>query len=222
MVARSLPDAWGFASPAQLLAARLEAVDHAVRRLLPEPSTPVRRTAELAKRAAELAPLAGRPIAAANAALDWPDEPHLVLWQATTILRESRGDGHVAALVAAGFTPCQACLTISAAGGPSKEVFQFARRWSDADWAEAEDQLRERGLLDAHGVLTEVGRAARQEVEDTTDSLAEQGWSAAGDAAAEELDLLIRPVTGALMASGLVPPDNPMAMRWEPDELPAG
>jgi hypothetical protein len=220
MVARSLPDAWNFATPDQLLAARLQAVDDAVRRMLPETSSPVRRTADLARQAAELAPLGGRPIAAANAALAWPDEPHLVLWQATTILRESRGDGHVAALVTAGLSPCQANVTISAAGGPSKAVYQAARRWSDEEWAEAEEDLRSRGLLAAGGTLTGQGRALRQQVEDTTDALAEQGWSRFGDAATEELDRLIRPISGAIMASGLIPPDNPMAMRWEQSELP--
>ncbi|MEU4396610.1 hypothetical protein [Kribbella sp. NPDC023855] len=219
MVARAIPDAWGFATPAQLLTARLEAVDSAVRRF-PATGTPVRRAAELARQAAELAPTAGRPLGAANAALDWPDEPHLVLWQASTILRESRGDGHVAALVGAQLSPCQACVTISAAGGPSKEVFQLNRRWSDEEWAEAEEDLRVRGLLDADGVLTEAGRALRQQVEETTDRLAEQGWSAFGDSNAEELDRLVRPISGAIMAAGLVPADNPMAMRWDPADLP--
>jgi hypothetical protein len=220
MVARAIPDAWNFATPEQLLQARLEAVDSAVLRSMPDASTALRRTAELARQAAELAPLAGRPIAAANAALEWPDEPHLVLWQATTILRESRGDGHVAALVGSGLTPCQAILTISAAGGPSKAVFQLNRRWSDEEWAEAEEDLRGRGLLDADGVLTAAGRSLRQEVEDTTDRLADQGWAAFGDDNTQELDKLIRPISGAIMASGVVPDDNPMAMRWEADELP--
>jgi hypothetical protein len=220
MVARAIPDAWALASPDQLLKARLQAVDLAVRRMLPEASTTLRRTAELARQAAELAPLGGRPIAAANAGLAWPDEPQLDLWQATTILRESRGDGHVAALVTAGLSPCQANVTISAVGGPSKAVYQAARRWSDEEWAEAEEDLRSRGLLATDGKLTEQGRALRQQVEDTTDALAEQGWSRFGDAAAEELDRLIRPISGAIMASGIVPPDNPMALRWEPSELP--
>ncbi|MET9275465.1 hypothetical protein [Kribbella sp. NPDC003557] len=213
MVARSLPDAWSYASPAQLLDARLTAVDHAVRRLFPGGSFD--RAAELGRRAAELAPIAGRPIAAANAALDWPDDPQLVLWQATTILRESRGDGHVAALVAAGLTPGQALVTISAAGGPSKEVFQLNRRWSDDEWATASDDLRSRGLLDAEGALTADGRALRQQVEDTTDSLADQGWRALGDELTTELHDLVRPLSAALMSDGLIPADNPMAMRWE-------
>ncbi|TCC43314.1 SCO6745 family protein [Kribbella sindirgiensis] len=213
MVARSLPDAWTYATPAQLLDARLTAVDNAVRRLFPDAD--VARAAELGRRAAEVAPVAGRPIAAANAALEWPDEPHLVLWQATTILRESRGDGHVATLVAAGLSPCQALVTISAAGGPSKEIFQLNRRWSDEEWSAASEDLRARGLLDASGALTEAGRALRQQVEDTTDSLADQGWQALGDELTTELHDLVRPLSTVLMSDGLIPPDNPMALRWD-------
>lgn len=223
MVARSLPDAWSYATPAQLLDARLTAVDNAVRRLFAD--TPpyqtvwyggvFERAAEIGRRAAELAPVAGRPIAAANAALEWPTEPHLVLWQATTVLRESRGDGHVAALVAAGLSPCQALVTISAAGGPAKEVFQLNRRWSDEEWAAASDDLRSRGLLDADGALTDAGRALRQQVEDTTDALADQGWRALGDDLSSELHDAVRPFSAVLMSAGLIPADNPMAMRWD-------
>ncbi|MFI5691308.1 hypothetical protein ACIA58_05675 [Kribbella sp. NPDC051586] len=223
MVARSLPDAWTYATPAQLLDARLTAVDNAVRRLFPDAppyqtvwsGEAVKRAAELARRAAELAPVAGRPIAAANAALEWPDEPHLVLWHATTILRESRGDGHVAALVAAELSPCQALVTISAAGGPAKEVFQLNRRWSDEEWAAASDDLASRGLLDADGTLTDAGRALRQQVEETTDALADQGWRALGDDLTGELHDAVRPMSAVLMSAGLIPADNPMAMRWD-------
>nr|WP_202886072.1 hypothetical protein [Kribbella sandramycini] len=213
MVARSLPDAWGFASPTALLDARLAAVDTAVRRLFG--SAPFGRAAELARRAAEAAPVAGRPLAAANAALEWPSEPHLVLWQATTILRESRGDGHVAALVNAGLSPCQALVTISAAGGPSKQVFQVSRRWTDDEWAAASDDLRSRGLLDDAGELTDAGRTLRQQVEDTTDVLADQGWRALGDELTTELADVVRPLSSVVMSGGLIPPDNPMALRWD-------
>jgi hypothetical protein len=213
MVARSLPDAWSYATPSQLLDARLMAVDSAVRRLFPDATFD--RAAALARQAAELAPTAGRPLAAANAALEWPTDPGTALWQATTILRESRGDGHVAALVTAGLSPCQALVTISAASGPSKEVFQASRRWSDEEWAAASDDLRARGLLDASGSLTPAGHALRQQVEDTTDALADQGWQALGDELTTELHDLVRPLSAVLMADGLVPPDNPMAMRWD-------
>jgi hypothetical protein len=106
-------------------------------------------------------------------------------------------------------------VTISAAGGPSKEVFQVNRRWSDDDWAAAEDDLRSRGLLDSAGALTVAGRELRHQVEATTDELADQGWRALGSQLTEELHDLVHPLSATLMASGVIPPDNPMAMRWE-------
>ena len=65
----------------------------------------VTRAAALAQRAARAATLEGRPLFAGHAGLPWPDKPHLVLWHAITLLREYRGDGHVAALVEAGLDP---------------------------------------------------------------------------------------------------------------------
>ncbi|WP_405062959.1 hypothetical protein OG474_15330 [Kribbella sp. NBC_01505] len=213
MVARALPDAWNRAAPAQLLEARLAAVDTAVRRLF-GPEASFGRAAEVARLAAEAAPLAGRALGAANAALDWPADPHLVLWQATTVLRESRGDGHVAALVAAELSPCQALVTAAAAGGPTKETFHLARHWSEEEWAAAEDDLRSRGLLDAAGALTDAGHALRQQVEDTTDALAEAGWRVLGDELTTELHDLVHPLSAVLMSGALIPPDNPMGLRW--------
>jgi hypothetical protein len=216
MPARALPDAWSYASPAQILDARLAAVDRAVRRLFPQAidSADLARAADLARRAAELTSVDGRPLAAANAALPWPDQPHLVLWQATTLLREARGDGHVAALIAAGLSSCQACVTISAAGGPPPDVFKQHRKWSDDDWTAACDDLTERGYLDADGRLTHRGRQARAEVERITDELADRTWRALGDQDAAELDRLVRPLSRTLMSDGLIPADNPIGLRW--------
>ncbi|CAI9403062.1 SCO6745 family protein [Nocardioides sp. T2.26MG-1] len=108
-VARALPDAWGYAAPEAALAARLEGSVAALNRHLGgrhlgggTPDAAVGRAAELAERAAGAAPLEGRPLFAANRALAQPDEPLARLWQAATLLREHRGDGHVAALVTAG------------------------------------------------------------------------------------------------------------------------
>ena len=123
MVARAIPDAWRAAGPERLLEARLLAVDAAYRRLLGDDGegvggAAVRAAAELAVAAAGAASTAGRPLAAANAALSPPAEPHLALWQATTVLREHRGDGHVTALVAAGVEPCQSQVLAAPAGAP--------------------------------------------------------------------------------------------------------
>ena len=57
-----------------------------------------RTAADLAGKAARSAPLDGRPLFAANLALPWPYEPLAKLRHAVTLLREQRGDGHVAVL----------------------------------------------------------------------------------------------------------------------------
>jgi hypothetical protein len=100
MVYRAIPDAWAFARPAQLLDARLEAIDEALLRLLGDvESAEVRRAADLARAAVEGGDYSGRPLGAANAALPAPSAAHLSLWQSLATLREYRGDGHVASLV---------------------------------------------------------------------------------------------------------------------------
>ncbi|HEY0399309.1 MAG TPA: hypothetical protein VGF00_13025, partial [Acidimicrobiia bacterium] len=118
MVARAVPDAWTLASPDDVLAARLRSADRALRRLLPDHvgSPAEAEAAALAREAAEAAALAGRPLFGALRSLPWPDEPHLGLWHACTLLREHRGDGHVAALTAAGLDGCEAHVTLTAAG----------------------------------------------------------------------------------------------------------
>src|SRR6266542_3549175 len=134
--------------------------------------------AELAAAAALATSTAGRALGAANAALPWPDEPHLRLWHAATILREVRGDGHVAALMVGGLSPCEALVTASAAGGPPAEMLQANRRWSQDEWAETVERLCSRGWLDERGALTEAGRAGRAEVEWRTDELMKPTWDA--------------------------------------------
>jgi hypothetical protein len=102
MVRRAIPDAWGFAPPERVLAARREGADAALRRLLggwadgPEAA----EAAALARQAMEGQDPAGRPLFGAHAALPWPEPPHLALWHAATCYREFRGDGHVACLLA--------------------------------------------------------------------------------------------------------------------------
>ena len=216
MVARAIPDAWSHASPEAVLDARLAAVDAALRRILGPlvDSTELVEAAALARRAAELAPTAGRPLAAANAALPWPAEPHLALWSATTRLREQRGDGHVAALVQAGIDPCQAHVTLAGAGGPPKEMLLFSRKWSEQEWMAAEQGLAERGLLDDAGMATPAGVALRAAIEQRTDELAAGPWRALGLADTERLAELASPLSRQIVATGALPMPNPMGLDW--------
>lgn len=153
----------------------------------------------------------GRPLAAANAALPWPDEPHLALWQAATILREHRGDGHVAALVGARLDPVESLVSFAAVGAARPEVFA-SRGWSDAEWRAAGQRLVRRGLLDGGGVATEAGRALRAEVERRTDEAAADPWRVFGEEGQKRLAELLGPFWVAAIGSGMLPSETTLGI----------
>lgn len=215
LVARAVPDVWALAGPETYLGIRMSAVDAALHRLagvelLSSPE--VREAARIARAAAAAAPTAGRALAAANAALDWPDAPHLVLWQAQTVLRESRGDGHVAALLIAGLDPVETLVVFAADHRMDADWLRERRGWSVAEWAAGVERLTGRGLLDEAG-LTAAGVALRAEVEAHTDALSDVPWRAVGDADAERLVELVTPLVTAIVAGDGVAAVNPMGMR---------
>ena len=214
MVARALPDAWALASPEDVLATRLRTADVALRRLIPDHvgSPAEAEAAALAREAAEAPPLAGHPLFAALRAQPWPDDPHLVLWHACTLLREHRGDGHVAALTAAGLDGCEAHVTLTATGSVPRKTLQDNRKWSDEEWAAAEERLRARGWLDADGDLTDAGRAGRAEVEARPDALDTAPWEALGPQRSERLLELLTPMARAINGAGGVPVPNPVGV----------
>lgn len=199
MIAEHVPAIWTVATPGQVLQARLAAVD----RTLPAHLVPA-EAAELAMRAAETVDVTHRPLAAANLDLPWPQEPHLALWQAYTVLREHRGDGHLTALQAAGLDACEALVSFASVG--AAPVANFAGRgWSQEEWDAARERLAGRGLIEADGSATAAGRALRDQVERHTDELAARPWRVLGEAGAARLAELNRPLLGAVFESGLLP-----------------
>jgi hypothetical protein len=214
MVARYVPGIWRTAAPADVLDARLRAVDRAYRALLgPETveGPGIAEAAALARRAADAAVTAGRPLAAANAELPWPEAPHLALWQAATILREHRGDGHLAALLAAGLDPVEALVSFAAVGAASEQTFT-SRGWSEGAWSAARDRLTSRGLLAADGSVTEAGRALRERVELRTDELAAAPWAALGPEPTARLAELLGGPWLSVIGSGLLPGENTLGI----------
>jgi hypothetical protein len=205
MVAEHLPAAWSVAAPADVLGARTRGADRALRRLLGDRigSPELAEAARLAKAVAQSANVAGRPLAAANADLPWPQEPHMVLWHAATLIREHRGDGHIAALLAAGLDPCEALVSFAAVGAAPVEVFS-SRQWTEEQWTAARERLADRGWVDAEGNATAKGKEGREEVERRTDELAAQPWQAIGQEAGRLAQLVV-PVTTAVVQSGLLP-----------------
>ena len=213
MVAAHVPAAWAVAAPAQVLAARERAVDRLYRALFGDliGSPGLAEAAGLAREAARAASTAGRPLAAANADLTWPTEPHLVLWHAINVLREHRGDGHLTALQVAGLDPGEALVSFAAIGAAPEEVFA-SRGWSAHDWSAARDRLAARGWIDSTGRATERGRDARDEVEWRTDRLADGPWQALGPDRAQRLAELTTPLLVAAFESGLLPAESTLGI----------
>ena len=221
MVAAHVPAAWAVASPRQVLAARERAVDRMYRALLGDlvGSPGVAEAAELAREAALAADIAGRPLAAATADLPWPGDPHLVLWQAISLLREHRGDGHIAALLMAGLGPCEALVSFAAIGAAPKDAFS-GRGWREDEWSAARERLAARGWVDAAGRATERGRKVRDEVEWRTDRLADTPWRALGPGRAQRLAQLTGPLLGAAFESGLLPGQSTLGIATVPAPAP--
>lgn len=207
MVDRALPQVWELADPASVLRARGQGARAALIRLLG--AAEVTEAARLCREAAGAAEVAGRPLAAANADLPWPEDPFEVLWQAATVLREHRGDGHVAALLVAGLDGCES-LVWRASLDSERRLLQPARGWSDQEWDEAAGRLAARGWLDPGGMPTAAALAARDEVEAHTDALAAGPWRTLGHPAAARLAQLLSPLaTGAAAA---LPFPNPIGL----------
>ncbi|MGW1885024.1 SCO6745 family protein [Streptomyces sp. NPDC001970] len=211
LIARHLPAVWDTASPATVLAARLRAADATLRRLLGDDvvaSDEMAEAAGLALRATEACTRHARPLYAAHADLPVPDEPHLAYWHAATLLREHRGDGHLAALLSAGLDPLEALVSHTATGkGMSPRWILASRGWRRTDWEAASERLRERGLLDAEGELTSAGAALRAELEEHTDRLDAAPYEHLGAAGVERLTELARGFLMAAVAAGAFPAD---------------
>jgi hypothetical protein len=219
-VAKALPAAWQIAGPEAALQARQDSAVAALRRYGLAVDENVTTAAELAARAVRRAPLDGRPLFAANRALPWPDDPLAALWHAATLLREHRGDAHVALLSAAGVSGRECNVLQAAAGLIPRDYIARTRDYDDATWRHHEEQLAGRGLLNDDGTLTEAGRELKDAIESTTDALALSALDALSDDEVEALFQALTPITRAVVAGGDVPAVTPMNLRR--DELDDG
>jgi len=215
MVSPAIPLAWSIASPERIVAARFEAVDQALRRLLPQQieSAEIVEAVELVREAMVGCSIAGRPLFAAHAALAWPSEPHVALWHGLNLFREHRGEGHTSAVMAARLTPEQTAPLLIAATGEARDGRSW--RWPDDVWNQAVAELQERGWLDDAGVLTDEGLAARTRIEDETDGLALGPWLQLGKERTHRLWTLLRDLLQVILdQNGLPRLRTPIGLSW--------
>ena len=207
-VDRAVPDVWDLVAPERLVEVRRTASARHLRALTPDIAlAAVTAAADAVAQVAAAVDTVGRPLAAANQALPLVADPYERLWQATTTVREHRGDGHVALLVANGLDGVEVHVLQAAAGVVPRERLQAARGWTDEQWDAAAIRLRERGWLDADGALTAAGLDGRAAIEARTDALA--------TVPGVDIDAVIAavaPITHAVAASDVVPYPNPIGL----------
>ncbi|WP_431981064.1 SCO6745 family protein [Streptomyces qinglanensis] len=214
LVARFVPAVWDAASPETVLAARLRAADAMLRHLLGEEavrSAEMTEAARLALRATEGCTRSGRPLHAANADLPVPpvgQAPHLALWHAATLLREHRGDGHIAALQNAELDALEALVSHTASGhGMNPKWVMSTRGYNAQDWTAAQQRLTGRGLLDGEGELTERGAELRKHLEEETDRLDRRPYELLGAEGVARLTELAGGFTHTAIEAGAFPAD---------------
>ena len=213
LVRRSMDRVWERVAPSAVLEARTRAAGDALRRMLADTadSDDLRTAADLARRAALRAceRTEGRPLFAGHADLPWPDGPVETLWHAQTLLREFRGDGHIALLLDHGIDGIEALVLHEATGELPVSLLRETRGWSDAEWSAAATRLHERGWLRPAGsaehlVLSDEGAGVRTTIEEATDALAVHAYEVLGEEECEKLRGLVRPMSRAVVAaSGL-------------------
>jgi hypothetical protein len=214
MVQRALPAVWSMIEPAAALDARAVGSAAALRRLAPDAAV-VERVASGLETAVARLELPGRALGAANVDLPRREDPYERLWQATATLREHRGDGHVAALVAVGFAGLP-MLVLRAALDIGRDQLQPTRGWTDDEWNAATTELVANELLDEAGRVTETARQLIAEVERATDEAAAHAWAALEP---DEITLLaseLLPIARACVAE--LPERTPIGTYtpWDP------
>ncbi|QIG41850.1 MarR family transcriptional regulator [Nocardioides anomalus] len=204
-VARHIPKVWATTTPEEARAARERGCVRALRTILgPLADSPeLARAADLLARAATTAPSEGRAVYAGLRALPVPSDPLTRLWFAADTLREHRGDGHVAALLAerVGRTEAHVLSAVDMGIHPP-ESFGRIHHLPAGYLADVMAGLRERGLLDTDDRFTEAGRATKDRVEALTDALAEAAYDALSDAELDELVEALGPIAERLGETG--------------------
>ena len=205
LVAQAIPSVWQETTPDAMLQARLDGIDALYRRVLGEDvlaSTEMAEAAHLAREATTATSSVGRALFAGHAALPWPDPPHLQLFHAQTLLREYRGDGHVAALALSGLDGIGALVTHLASGDDPMvlSMVRATRGWTDEEWEAGVQRVRDRGLIDAERNATAAGKELREEIERQTDLAATPPYEHLGAERVERLRTLTRPWSKAITA----------------------
>ena len=161
-------NAWTITDAPSILAAREHGARESLRRMLGDPPDGCARATELLRRGADAARGEGRHLFSGLQSLGFPGDPIADLWRAADLVREHRGDSHIAAWIAHGFDATEISLITEPYIGLPMRTYARSRAWSDAEFDAALERMTSRGYF-KEGELTQEGLDAREAVEDATD-----------------------------------------------------
>ncbi|MDQ6934583.1 MAG: hypothetical protein M3130_04745 [Actinomycetota bacterium] len=199
---KALPAAWQLTTPERLVQARRIGMVRALARIVGTPD--VGDALRIVRRVCEGLSAPGRPLYAGHAALTWPEDDMLALWHGATLVREHRGDGHVAILTSHGIDPVEATV-LDGIWSHRSAFLTKTRGWTEEEYAAATSRLADRGWVDCDGSLSDAGREARLGLEQLTDAAAMSGWQDVGLDDTRRLARLMAPLRDAVLDSGVLP-----------------
>jgi hypothetical protein len=205
VVERAVNGGWAKTDAAHLLEARRDGATEQLERLVGEPGPEVKQATEILFSLTEGIDPSGRMLYSGLSALPVPDTPMGRLWRAADLVREHRGDGHIAAWISK-TDSCEITVLTELMWGLEPGAYVFTRGWSQEDVDAARVRLQARGLLDGDGHLTDAGREFRAEIEHATDLAEREVIDRLGDGSGE-LFALLAPMSKAIVDGGGYPVD---------------
>jgi Helix-turn-helix family len=205
-VEAAVTSGWQKTDAPAMLDARLNGATAQLERLIGDIAAPddvARATALLSELTDGIDP-SGRMLYSGLSVLPRPETPLGALWRAADLVREHRGDGHIAAWIPHLDSTEITVLTELAWEIPPRS-YVFTRGWNAEEVDAAYERLEARGLVDGES-FTPAGRELRERIERDTD-LANREVVERLDDRADELFALLRPWARAIVEGGGYPAD---------------
>jgi hypothetical protein len=189
VVVPGVEQGWSHTDASTINEARTDGAVAQLRRVIGEEPDGLDWVNELLERAVEPLRPEGRPLYAGLRAHSVPDEPLAAMWRRADMLREYRGDSHIAAWVSAGLDATEIGLLTELYWGLPLRTYSRTRAWTAEQFDAATERLESRGLI-ADGAFTDAGRELREDIEVHTDAQMAPALAALGDDVTELCDRL--------------------------------
>ncbi len=203
MVVAAVEQGWQRTDAPTVLAARQKGATASLRRILGDEPEGLAWATEVLKRMAEAGPAEGRYLHSGLLSLGYPGTPMGDFWRAADLVREHRGDSHIAAWIDADLDACEVGLLTDPWRGQPLKSWVRSRAWSEEELDAGVERLRARGYLDGDE-LTVAGRNLREDIESATDVMERRTVDALGDDA-DALFALLDPWCDKVVAAGGYP-----------------